>query len=100
MVGLRELAVLNSLGYDYEALEQLMAREEWTTVHVFWAEKRHTFHARNAFPPGGVREDRAEAHERPLHEAGSAAYRVADGPVSERCIQLNPYGPELQVNGA
>ena len=59
MVGVGELAVLNSLDYDYEALEQLMAREEWTTVHVFWAEKRHTFHARNAFPPGGVREDPA-----------------------------------------
>ena len=59
LVGVRGRPVLDALDYDYEALEALMAREHWTTVHVFWAEDRHRFHARNAFPPGGVREDPA-----------------------------------------
>ena len=59
VVGVRDRSVLDALDYDYDALEGLMAREGWTTVHVFWAEDRHTFHARNAFPPGGVREDPA-----------------------------------------
>ncbi|KQV69600.1 hypothetical protein ASC64_07070 [Nocardioides sp. Root122] len=59
MVGVRDRSVLDALDYDYGALEGLMAREGWTTVHVFWAEDRHLFHARNAFPPGGVREDPA-----------------------------------------
>lgn len=59
VVGVRDLAVLDALDYDYEALEQVMSREQWTTVHVFWAESRQLFHARNAFPPGGVREDPA-----------------------------------------
>jgi PhzF family phenazine biosynthesis protein len=59
VVGVREKSDLDALDYDYGALERLMAREHWTTVHVFWAEDRHLFHARNAFPPGGVREDPA-----------------------------------------
>jgi PhzF family phenazine biosynthesis protein len=59
VVGVRDRSVLDALDYDYDALEGLMAREHWTTVHVFWAEGRHRFHARNAFPPGGVREDPA-----------------------------------------
>lgn len=59
VVGVRDRSVLDALDYDYAALEGLMAREHWTTVHVFWAEDRHRFHARNAFPPGGVREDPA-----------------------------------------
>lgn len=59
VVGVRDRRVLDALDYDYGALEDLMANERWTTVHVFWAENRHRFHARNAFPPGGVREDPA-----------------------------------------
>jgi PhzF family phenazine biosynthesis protein len=59
VVGLRNLEVLDSLDYDYPALHELMAQERWTTVHVFWAEHPTLFHARNAFPPGGVREDPA-----------------------------------------
>jgi PhzF family phenazine biosynthesis protein len=59
VLGVRDRSVLDALDYDYGALEGLMAREGWTTVHVFWAEGRHRFHARNAFPPGGVREDPA-----------------------------------------
>ncbi len=45
--------------YDYPALQRLMADVGWTTVHAFWAESPTTFHARNAFPPGGVVEDPA-----------------------------------------
>ena len=50
---------LAAFDYDYEALAALMAEQGWTTVHAFWAEAPDLFHARNAFPPGGVVEDPA-----------------------------------------
>ena len=56
-VGTRES--LAQLDYDYPALDALMARERWTTAHLFWSEDAYTFHARNPFPPGGVVEDPA-----------------------------------------
>ena len=56
-VGTRE--TLAQLDYDYPALDALMARERWTTAHLFWSEDAYTFHARNPFPPGGVVEDPA-----------------------------------------
>ena len=50
---------LAAFDYDYEAMAALMAVQQWTTVHTFWAESADLFHARNAFPPGGVVEDPA-----------------------------------------
>lgn len=59
VLAVRTRETLARLDYDYPALEALMAREGWTTAHLFWAENAHTFHARNPFPPGGVVEDPA-----------------------------------------
>jgi PhzF family phenazine biosynthesis protein len=59
VLGLRDKQVLDALDYDYPSLERLMSEQSWTTVHLFWAEHRTLFHARNPFPPGGVREDPA-----------------------------------------
>ncbi len=50
---------LDTIDYDYPALDLLMAAEGWTTVHVFWRGNATTYHARNLFPPGGVVEDPA-----------------------------------------
>lgn len=50
---------LADLEYDMAALGALMAREDWTTVDLVWRESATVFHARNAFPPGGVVEDPA-----------------------------------------
>ncbi|MEU5610943.1 PhzF family phenazine biosynthesis isomerase [Streptomyces sparsogenes] len=52
---------LADLDYDFDALEELMHRHEWTTVHLVWRESadRFDFHARDPFPPGGVVEDPA-----------------------------------------
>ena len=50
---------LADFDYDFPALQALMAEEGWTTVHAFRAESPTVFHARNAFPPGGVVEDPA-----------------------------------------
>lgn len=52
-------AVLDRFDYDYSLLSQLMAEQGWTTVHAFWRETEGRYHARNAFPPGGVVEDPA-----------------------------------------
>lgn len=59
VLGVGDRATLAGLDYDYPALDALMARERWTTVHLFWAETATTFHARDPFPPGGVVEDPA-----------------------------------------
>ena len=52
-------ARLADLDYDFDALAELMAAHDWTTVHLFWAHDAARFHARDPFPPGGVVEDPA-----------------------------------------
>ena len=59
VLGLRSRETLARLDYDYAALEAVMARQRWTTAHLFWSETATTFHVRNPFPPGGVVEDPA-----------------------------------------
>jgi PhzF family phenazine biosynthesis protein len=59
VLGVRDRNTLAGLDYDYPALEALMARERWTTAHLFWSETTTIFHVRNPFPPGGVVEDPA-----------------------------------------
>lgn len=46
---------LADLDYDFPALGELMAEGGWTTVALVWREAVDVFHARNPFPPGGVR---------------------------------------------
>ncbi|HEX7746433.1 MAG TPA: PhzF family phenazine biosynthesis isomerase [Micromonosporaceae bacterium] len=50
---------LARLAYDYDQLAAVMAERGWTTVHLFFADSRTTFHARDPFPPGGQIEDAA-----------------------------------------
>ena len=50
---------LGDLHYDFERLGAFMAANDWTTVDLIWRESDSVFHARNAFPPGGVVEDPA-----------------------------------------
>jgi PhzF family phenazine biosynthesis protein len=59
VLGVRDRDTLAGLDYDYPALAALMARERWTTAHLFWSETATTFHCRDPFPPGGVVEDPA-----------------------------------------
>ncbi|MBP8539455.1 PhzF family phenazine biosynthesis isomerase [Streptomyces sp. MK37H] len=56
---------LADLDYDFDALEAVMRRRGWTTVHLVWRETAEgstdgfVFHARDPFPVGGVVEDPA-----------------------------------------
>jgi PhzF family phenazine biosynthesis protein len=52
-------ARLADLDYDFDRLGALMAARDWTTVALVHREHDTLFHARNPFPPGGVREDPA-----------------------------------------
>ncbi len=52
-------ARLAQLDYAFDALADLMAQRNWTTLNLIWRESAATFHARNPFPPGGVVEDPA-----------------------------------------
>ena len=59
IVAVKDRQTLAALDYDYPSLATLMAEKDWTTVHAIWAETPVLFHARDPFPPGGVREDPA-----------------------------------------
>lgn len=59
VLAVADRATLAGLDYDFDALQSLMAAEDWTTLHLVWAEDDHTFHARDPFPPGGIVEDPA-----------------------------------------
>ncbi|MGV9847333.1 PhzF family phenazine biosynthesis isomerase [Streptomyces sp. NPDC003442] len=56
---------LADLDYDFDALDAVMRRRGWTTVHLVWREpadgsaESMAFHARDPFPVGGVVEDPA-----------------------------------------
>jgi predicted PhzF superfamily epimerase YddE/YHI9 len=59
ILAVKNRGILAVMDYDYPALANLMAEKAWTTVHAIWAETPVLFHARDPFPPGGVREDPA-----------------------------------------
>jgi PhzF family phenazine biosynthesis protein len=59
IVGVRTRERLANLDYDFDALSELMARHNWTTVDLVWRESTNVFYARDPFPPGGVVEDPA-----------------------------------------
>lgn len=112
VLGVSSRETLASFDYDYDALAAIMAREGWTTVHAFWAETPDVFHARNAFPPGGVREDPATGaaaaafggYLRELHRATPRApisiLQGEDmGSPSRLTINLVPGSPSVQVSG-
>jgi PhzF family phenazine biosynthesis protein len=99
--------------YDYRALSLLMAEEGWTTVHAFWAEDPSTFHARNAFPPGGVVEDPATGAAAAAFGGYLRAVRGADlsgrltilqghhmGSPSRLLVDLDPGRETVRVSGA
>lgn len=50
------LAVLD---YEFDAMKELMLRENLTTLQLVWRENVELFHSRNPFPVGGVVEDPA-----------------------------------------
>lgn len=51
--------VLARFSYDFEGLRAVVVAEGLTTVAVMWQQEEARFHARNAFPVGGVIEDPA-----------------------------------------
>ena len=59
VIAARTRARLADLDYDFDRLGRLMAARDWTTVALVHRESPELFHARNPFPPGGVREDPA-----------------------------------------
>ena len=59
VLALRDRATLAAMDYDFDALRDLMAANDWTTIQVVHREDATTFHARDPFPVGGVVEDPA-----------------------------------------
>jgi PhzF family phenazine biosynthesis protein len=50
---------LAELDYDFEALKTYMLERNLITVDLVWRESDLVYHARNAFPVGGILEDPA-----------------------------------------
>jgi PhzF family phenazine biosynthesis protein len=72
---------LSALDYDMPALGDLMRARDWATVNLVWRESPTVFHARNPFPPGGVREDPATG----AAAAALGGYLRAHGLVDPPC---------------
>jgi len=67
ILGLAERETLETMGYDFPALQQLCAEQGWTTVCLVFRISSVEHLARNPFPAGGVVED-------PATGAAAAAY--------------------------
>ena len=55
----RDLQRLETLAYDFDALQRLCREHDWITVHLVVATGLGTWRARDPFPWGGVVEDPA-----------------------------------------
>jgi PhzF family phenazine biosynthesis protein len=103
---------LARLDYDFDALRDLLLELDVTTVDLVWRQDRHTFHARNPFPVGGVVEDpatgaAAAAFGGYLRELGEvtppAAVTILQGfdmgRPSSLLVELDTDRPEVRVSG-
>ncbi|MBO3673619.1 PhzF family phenazine biosynthesis isomerase [Streptomyces sp. NEAU-YJ-81] len=101
---------LADLDYDYDALEAVMRRRGWTTVHLVWREvadgaaggsadsspdgltNGFVFHARDPFPVGGVVEDPATGAAAAAFGGYLRALGLVDGPTRVRIRQGEDMG--------
>lgn len=59
ILALRDRATLACMAYDFDTALALMTEHDLTTIALLWREGATLYHARNAFPVGGVVEDPA-----------------------------------------
>ncbi|MGA6156563.1 PhzF family phenazine biosynthesis isomerase [Stenotrophomonas sp. NPDC087984] len=113
---------LADLDYDYDALEAVMRRRGWTTVHLVWREagddsadgvtNGFVFHARDPFPVGGVVEDPATGAAAAAFGGYLRALGLIDGPTrarirqgedmgrpSDLLLDVTPDEPRVRVSG-
>ncbi len=103
---------LAALDYDFAALDAVMRRYGWTTVHLVWREGAVGFHARDPFPVGGVVEDpatgaAAAAFGGYLRSLGLVSaptrFRIRQGEdmgrPSDLLVEVAPDDPRVRVTG-
>ncbi|WP_211124547.1 PhzF family phenazine biosynthesis isomerase [Streptomyces yatensis] len=117
---------LADLDYDYDALEAVMRRRGWTTVHLVWREAGDgaagdsadgladglVFHARDPFPVGGVVEDPATGAAAAAFGGYLRALGLVDAPTrihirqgedmgrpSDLLLDITPDEPRARVSG-
>jgi PhzF family phenazine biosynthesis protein len=85
---------LAALDYDFDALEGIMRRHGWTTVHLVWREAadRFDFHARDPFPVGGVVEDPATGAAAAAFGGYLRSLGMVNGPTQVRIRQGEDMG--------
>ncbi|MBV9821780.1 MAG: PhzF family phenazine biosynthesis isomerase, partial [Actinobacteria bacterium] len=85
-------AVLESMSYDFTALQQLCAEQDWTTVSVLHRLGPAEYLARNPFPIGGVVEDPATGAAAAAYGGYLAAQGVLQAPAKLRILQGEQIG--------
>jgi PhzF family phenazine biosynthesis protein len=112
ILAVRERARLAELDYDFAALDALMSKRGWTTVHLVQAQTPLLFHARDPFPPGGVVEDPATGAAAAAFGGYLASLGLVDPPATITIVQgedmgrpsrlvvdVHPGDPHVRVTG-
>jgi len=91
-LSLADRTVLESMSYDFAALQALCAEQEWTTVSVMHQLGPQEYLARNPFPVGGVVEDPATGAAAAAYGGYLAALGVVRPPARLRILQGEQIG--------
>ncbi len=91
-LSLADRAVLESMSYDFAALQALCAEQDWTTVSVLHQLGPQEYLARNPFPVGGVVEDPATGAAAAAYGGYLAALGVVRPPARLRILQGEQIG--------
>jgi len=92
VLNLARRADLESMSYQFEALQALCAEQHWTTVSVLYQVGAEEYLARNPFPAGGVVEDPATGGAAAAYGGYLAALGVVRPPARLRILQGEQIG--------
>ncbi|MDQ1742641.1 MAG: hypothetical protein QOE23_980 [Pseudonocardiales bacterium] len=112
-LSLAERVTLETMSYDFAALQELCAAQGWTTVSLVYQVSPVQYLARNPFPAGGVVEDPATGAAAAAYGSYLAALGVVQPPArlqilqgeqvgrpSELLVELRPDQASVWVTGA
>jgi PhzF family phenazine biosynthesis protein len=98
MIGVRTLECLNSIKYDTALLSSILSAQKAVTAHVFCAESKLVYHARNFCPTYGIVEDPATGAAAGAFGAYLAAERlIEDGTSEVQILQGEAMGRPSQI---
>ena len=86
------------LNYEFDRLKKVMLDLDLTTVDLVWRERDELYHARNAFPVGGVYEDPATGAAAPAFGGYLRSLDLVTAPAQVTILQGEDMGrPSLLI---